>query len=439
MRSAYRISLLGLFSAFTTGIAILTATGMAAQQDETRSRIQAKQLRQQGNWKDALEVFRRLAQNPTTDPTKVHEDVDDTIQCLSQLGMMEEANDFLKSVVEKHSDKWRVLAQSANAILQAPHHGLVSSNVFHRAPQRNDSGAWVFVQDQDRQQALAWLNLAIPLVEKETDKNATTGFYSQLARTLLDQRSGQSSWLLQSKTDLTKVPNYIEIEAIDPSQANRFAPVDADGKPVLYSPVESWNQAVNDGQRLRWAIDRWSQTQRTSARLFWAEFLTSQFGVETLANDSLFYRVQASFSNDSKEKTAADKTGTYALHTLDDSEAIARLANGIQRFVLTDEWNPIHIYQGLIQDAPKETIAYSRLVDIYTNRRQYAKAANICRQAIEAGIRDEVFKQSLSSIIEPRGRFDMIDAQPAGKPATVGFVFRNAEQASFTAAKFDEG
>ena len=40
------------------------------------------------------------------------------------------------------------------------------------------------------------------------------------------------------------------------------------------------------------------------------------------------------------------------------------------------------------------------------------------------------FKQSLASIVEPRGRFDMIDAQPAGKPATVGFVFRNAEQAT---------
>ena len=32
----------------------------------------------------------------------------------------------------------------------------------------------------------------------------------------------------------------------------------------------------------RWAIGRWAETQSTSASLFWAEFLTSQFGVETV-------------------------------------------------------------------------------------------------------------------------------------------------------------
>ena len=54
-----------------------------------------------------------------------------------------------------------------------------------------------------------------------------------------------------------------------------------------------------------------------SARLFWAEFLTSQFGVETLANDSLFYRVQASFSDETKEKASDNKTGIYAfIHSM---------------------------------------------------------------------------------------------------------------------------
>ncbi len=402
MLSVNRISLGWLFSVLTTGIAILTASGMAAPQDEARIRVQAKQLREQGNWKDALKIFRTLAQNPQTNPAKVHEDVEATIQCLSQLGLMEEADVFLKSVVEKHSDKWRVLAQAANAILQAPHHGLISSNVFLRAPLRGDSGAWVFVQEQDRQQALAWLNRAIPLVEKEIDKASAARFYQQLAQTLLDQRSGQSSWMLQSKTDIDKVPDYIEIEAIDPSQVSRFAPVDVDGKPVLFSTVASWNQAVNDGQRLRWAIDRWSSTQPTDARLFWAEFLTTQFGVETLANDSLFFRVQASFSDETKENASDNKTGTYAIHTLDDNETIARLANGIQRFALSDEFNPIRIYQSMIKDAPKDSVAYSRLVDIYSNRRQYSKSAGFCQQAIAAGISDDYFRQSLASIVEPR-------------------------------------
>ena len=40
-----------------------------------------------------------------------------------------------------------------------------------------------------------------------------------------------------------------------------------------------------------------------------------------------------------------DESGPYALATLKDNETIARLANGIKRFTMPDEFNYIKIFQ----------------------------------------------------------------------------------------------
>ena len=59
------------------------------------------------------------------------------------------------------------------------------------------------------------------------------------------------------------------------------------------------------------------------------------------ADDGLL-RLALRRSDDDK---AENKSGTYALHTLKDDETIARLATGIKRFTLPDEFNWIKIYQ----------------------------------------------------------------------------------------------
>ena len=66
-----------------------------------------------------------------------------------------------------------------------------------------------------------------------------------------------------------------------------------------------------------------------------AEFLSGQFDVQTMAN------VAHSPTTIKSDK----KTGTFALHTLGDDETIARLATGIKRFKLPDEFNCIKIYE----------------------------------------------------------------------------------------------
>ena len=39
------------------------------------------------------------------------------------------------------------------------------------------------------------------------------------------------------------------------------------------------------------------------------------------------------------------KTGTFALHTLGDDETIARLATGVKRFKVPDEFNWLKVYE----------------------------------------------------------------------------------------------
>ncbi|MDZ4849564.1 MAG: alpha-2-macroglobulin family protein [Pirellulaceae bacterium] len=439
MRSDNPIHVLWVVAIIAASFLFLSTWSTAAQQDEEKIRNQALLHLNQGNWKDALDIFRRLAEDSSSNPARVPDDVQNAIQCLNNLGSMQELDEFLASVVEVHSNNWRALKQAAESIRNAPHHGIVASNAFHRAPQRNTSGVWVTVQEQDRQQSLTWLIRAIPLVDKETSAQTKGDFFKQLAESLLDHRDGQSSWLLQHKTEIDKAPDYLEIDASNSIHADRFAPVGEDGKPIVYSTPTSWDEATNDGQRLRWAIHRWSATHAFESQIFWSDFLNRQFGIETLANDPWFHRFQADIAEDHNEQAEAakTKTGIYALHTLDDTETIARLANGIQRISLSDEFNPIRIQQTLIKDSPSQTGSYSRLIDIYANRRQYAKAAEVCRQAIKSQPKMPEFQEQLDSMTLPRGRFDFVEAQPAGKPATVGFVFRNAERASFTAAKVD--
>src|SRR5690606_32116012 len=70
-----------------------------------------------------------------------------------------------------------------------------------------------------------------------------------------------------------------------------------------------------------------------------AQFLRSQFGVQTMQQWGILLR--------SREQEEGDESGPYAVGTLADTETIARLATGIKRFTLPDEFNFIRIYQRL--------------------------------------------------------------------------------------------
>ncbi len=142
------------------------------------------------------------------------------------------------------------------------------------------------------------------------------------------------------------------------------------------------------------------------------------------------------------DDTKQDESGTYALHTLGENETIARLATGIKRFDLPDEFNYIKIFQQINVEMPTQygvvTQALTHLAGIFENRRQYPKAADYWRRLLKeypnansAQRRD--WKQRLDQIVGNWGRFEPAQTQPAGRGATVEYRFRNGRQIDFTA------
>src|SRR5262249_20628083 len=148
-----------------------------------------------------------------------------------------------------------------------------------------------------------------------------------------------------------------------------------------------------------------------------------QFGVQTMAP----YGYPP--ANDDKDD---QKTGTFALHTLSDEETIARLATGIKRFKVADEFNWIKIYQRVSARGKSDFGEKARdaVAQIFENRRQYVKAAGAWKKAIaEYGAgKDNFRKNRLEQIVGNWGRFEPIQDQPAGRGATVDFRYRNGKK-----------
>src|SRR5262249_25822399 len=120
-------------------------------------------------------------------------------------------------------------------------------------------------------------------------------------------------------------------------QEQRGAAVDADGNPVYHKIPKDYSAANSDGERWRYMLLQASELDSkliNETDMILGNFCRSQYGVQTMA-----------YYGFGSRDTSNDKSGTFALHTLTDDETIARLANGIKRFKLPDEFNYIKIYQ----------------------------------------------------------------------------------------------
>src|SRR5262249_4239616 len=133
-----------------------------------------------------------------------------------------------------------------------------------------------------------------------------------------------------------------------------------------------------------------------------ANFVRSQLGVQTMA--------QYGWRQKSDDDTKKDESGTFALHTLKDSETIARLANGIKRFAVPDEFNWIAIYERVAGRGKSVWGEQARnaLAQEYEDRRQYVKAAAAWKKAIEEyGAGPNNWRQQrLDQIVGNWGRFE---------------------------------
>ncbi len=402
--------------------------GIAAEPPATQQ--QARQLAQKtmndGNFNDAYQLFRHLATNPGSDPRQVGTDVGHATQCLQRLNRLDEVDAFYKAVVAAHANQWRVLWAVAEQYMEVRRQGFIVAGEFSRGPKRGDQGGKpVNSVERDRVRALQLMTRAWPLAQQDEDHPAVGSFLLSMARMLLNNRGFNESWRLQYLTDLSEMPDFEDGWGYYDRTGG--APVDENGNPVLHHVPSSFAAAKTDGERWRWCLEQaieFNPQQTNSVRTHFADFLLNQFGVQTMADFG--WR----FGRGAKDDDQKAETGAWALHTLGENETIARLATGVKRFSLPDEFNFILIYRQ-IADQPQTghgEASLRQLAQIFENRRQYPKAADVWRRVIEeypvSGSREH-YQQRLSQIVDNWGEFEPVGSQPSGKGATVEFRFRN--------------
>jgi uncharacterized protein YfaS (alpha-2-macroglobulin family) len=425
MVGKWRVGLLALVSVLAVGAVWLLAAD-APQQQRRDGLMKAFQA---GNYKDAYDGLRKLALDPAADPLQVGNDLVTGINSLRNLGRTDEVDEFREAVIAVHAKNWRLLDTAAQTYTDIEHYGYIVAGKFYRGNKRG-GGRQVGSVQRDRTRALQLMEQALPLTKNETDKNAVAQFHIHFANTLLNGAGYYEPWRLQYLTDLTQLPDYEEGYWWNRGGA-AGAPVDAKGEPVYYHVPKSYETAQNDGERWRWMLTQAAEfdpNRLSETDIIFANFLRGQFGVQTMG-------VYGAYLPDDDGK--GGKSGTYALHTLSDEETIARLASGIKRFKVPDEFNWVKIYErvaGRGKSTWGET-ARDSLASIYENRRQYVKAAAAWQQAIaEYGPgQNNHRQQALEQIVGNWGRFEPGEVQPAGKAASVDFRFRNGNKVSFEA------
>ncbi len=398
-------------------------------------RTQAEKQHALGNYKDAFNLFRRLALDPKDDPKRVGDDLTHGVECLGQLGRVEEADDFREAVIAVHAANWRLLDAAAGSYLKGPaHEGTLIAGRFHRAVYQG--GRHVGSQERDRARALQLLVQGLDRAMADPDRPAAAQYLLTLSRVVMSQRAEGASWRLQELTRLDRLPDYgdnlygSELGGTD----HTGAPVAADGTPVYYLVPESFARAASDGERWRWALAqaaRLDPSTLNATRNDLASFLHSQFGTETIAG--------AGLEGPAVGPPGAD--GPFALHTLADDETIARLATGIRRFRLPDEFNPIRIYQQVVDDSSTGygEEALGALASIFENRRQFDRAASyLDKSRFLHGDRDDEKLRHIDQILAPWGQFQTTRPQPAGRGATLDFLFRNGRRVHFDAFELHE-
>ncbi len=425
-------------------LAVLTMGFWAVGEDaKPPSYNEATKKMNAGNFKEAFDDYRKLGLDPKSPAREMPELLIRAVQCLQNLGRINEVDEFREKVIEAHKDNWRLLQAAAQSYLTIEHNGVIIAGKFQRGPHRGGDGRHVHASDRDRVRALQLLTQAMPLALKDDNQIEAAQFHSVFAQVLQSGMGHSEPWKLQVLTDLATLPDYEEGYWQwwwrGQQQSARGAPVDADGNPIFYSVPKSYADAKSDGERWRWMLAQTIElnaARKNEVLLTYAAFLQSQFGVETMAHFGWWSR----FADNSQDGGQA-KTGSFAVHTLAEDETIANLATGVKRFKLPDEFNPFRIWQTIIANGKSREGQTARelIAHFYENRRQYPKAVEAWKAAIAEygpgnptghGPHREV---AVNQIIKNWGRFEPSPTQPSGKGATVDFRFRNGNSVTFTA------
>jgi alpha-2-macroglobulin len=421
------------------GSVSLAVVHAVKQEDEATARKRAQKLQKDGNIKEAYEAFSRLALDEDSDVRQVGGDLSQAVQCLRRLNRTNETDAFREKVIKVHGKNWRLLRTAADTYLNDQHYGYIVAGEYHRGHHRG-GGKYVASYERDRVRALQLMEQALAVINGD---NATGpergGFYWDLARMMLGNRSWGEAWRLGYLTDLTKLPDYNE------GGHGRWgyrggqsrAPVDEEGNAIFHKRPRTWKAAETDGERWRWALLQVAEhdpSRTAQVDMHFAGFLHNQFGVQTMAEYGWFFGRTATDDEAGKK----GESGTWQMHTLGEDETIARLATGIKRFTMPDEFNYVRIYRKVAAGrSGHASSAFDVLGSIFQNRKQFPEAAKVWRKQIDRFGSTTSRQRRLKQIVANWGTFEPVVTQPSGAGATVEFRFRNGKKLSIEARRVD--
>ncbi|MDX1564565.1 MAG: MG2 domain-containing protein, partial [Phycisphaeraceae bacterium] len=395
-------------------------------------RAQASQRYRDGNYKDAYEAYRKLALDQESDPKLVGGDLRQAINCLQRLNRVHEIDAFREKVIDTHPKNWRLMRDAAQTYMQVNHWGYLIAGEFRRGRHRG-GGLFASAYERDRVRAMQLMVKAMKLAENEPNKKQVAQLHLSFANMVMQNRSGGRAWRLQALTDLTKLPDYVRGRRYR-GHSTAGAPVDADGNPVFHHMPDSFEKARTDGQRWRWLLAeavKLDPDQKTSVDYRFASFWYQQHGVQTMASYSRFFPWGRPGRADDQKP---DETGgAYAVHTLKDDETLAKLANGVKRFKLPDEFNYIRIFKDLAER--RYSPAVQQVAGLYENRRQYDKAVEYWKQFRQ--FNRSHANNRISQILDDWGTFEPSKTHPAGVKPKIDYRFRNGESVALEAMAID--
>jgi hypothetical protein len=438
----------------------------------------AQAAEKKGNWRDAHDLYRKaLETQGGVTLEQAGAVLQQGVYCLKRLNQHSKIDEFVEAMLKGpiHKDNYYLVYQATQYYRHAQHYGYIVSGEYHRGHHRG-GGKWVYSTDRDRMRALQLMERAEKLLGKcDVPVGQQGSFYSDFANCFLKQ-----PWQMTALSDTSKLPDYDN--GYSRHGATRGYPVNAKGEPIYFFVPKSYKAAKNDGERWRWWMAEATRIGQSRAieLASVASFANRYLGVQTLRQYSSFF----GRSNEADDK--ANQKGVWAIHTLTDTETIARTAGGIKRLTLPKEYQFVRYY--------RKTKNKYQLASIHENRRQYTEAAALRDEIIQSqnfpgtikslevqlvqlqakllkklskSYRDRIASvkkqlemyrrvvkkynaklyipmadenqdwQQLCQLRGNMGQFEPVMTQPAGKGATLQYRFRNAEKVTFTAEAID--
>jgi uncharacterized protein YfaS (alpha-2-macroglobulin family) len=410
-----------------TLLLLMMTCGFALAADAPEMRKQAEKLETDGNWREAYDLRVKILREVDDDQSGV--DLSRALNSQARLGELVKFDHLLAELTEQKKDNSRFMAVAAGSYLSGQgHYGQILDGKFQRG--NGGRGQYVNVMEQDRIRAMQCFMEALRTVERGSVEEVSV--LNGISSALMYARTGSGNlWRLYLLTDLETAPDFNEQYDTITSDG---APVGADGELTYIDVPDSWGKAKSDGERWRWTIQeiaRVNATQGRAKKLEWWRFCQNHYGVNTLASYGWW-----------SEPDVKERDGILQASSLREGETIARLANGVKRFTLREDYQYIPGLREMMRGDKTGTSsnAGDTLVQIFLNRSQFVAAADTLKEVIKLhgkghqNARTKLLKQILGNW----SSFGTTPTYYAAQPVEIPYTFRNAKEVSLTLSAVKE-